>query len=263
MNPLDGLSIGLYHPGVSPLHRCDARLKLVAVPALVVATFSAGNIWQLFLLTGVALGAWVAGNLPLARGWRAGRALRWLLFFTLVVHTLLSPGRTLFGQSWLSADGLLTGLLTCWRLGLALIFAVVLSATTSPAGLAAALATLLRPLEKFRVPVRAGADSLLLVLHFIPVFREEALALRSQFPLPGATEKAPSLLERSRRVRQLVVPLLLRLVERADRLAWQLAAGQRPAELGALAAPPPLRPAVLALFLGAALLLAVAYRSLE
>jgi energy-coupling factor transport system permease protein len=262
MTPLTHLQLGLFLPGNSPLHRCDPRLKLLAVPALVAATFAAGKVGQLFVLTLVALGAWLLSRLPWATWGRTGRTLRWLFLFTLVVHTLFSPGRTLFGQSWLSADGLLTGLLTCWRLALALGFVALLSATTPPAGLAGALAALLRPLEKLRVPVRDWAEILMLVLHFIPVFREEAQVLQGQPHAPAAGGKTPTLLDRAAHVRRLLVPLLLRLVERADRLAWQLAAGAGPAELTELSPGPPLRPAVLIFFLAGALLLAVVYRGL-
>ena len=49
------------------------------------------------------------------------------LLFTLMLHLLFSPGRTLFGTCWLSYDGLLTGLRVAMELLLALFFAVAAS----------------------------------------------------------------------------------------------------------------------------------------
>ncbi|GAB6082131.1 energy-coupling factor transporter transmembrane component T [Desulfuromonas carbonis] len=226
MIPETDFPIGSYLPGHSLLHRLDPRLKLVAVPLLVAATFAAISPGQLGGLSLVAGSAWMLAGLPPRMLARLAWALRWLLLFTLVVHLLFAPGHTLFGLSWLSMEGLQDGLFACWRLLLALLFAALLAATTLPAQLTAALAWLLRPLEYLRLPVAAAADLILLVLHFIPLMRVEALAVHAGLVAEAGGIPPTGYLARGRFVCRMLTPLLLRLVERADRLAAQLAAGE-------------------------------------
>lgn len=252
---------GRFVPGTSWLHRADPRLKLLAVPALVTATFAASGTGQLLLLSALTLVAWGTARLPAAGAWKTLRLLRWLLLFTLLLHTLFSPGHTLFGTTWLSADGLFTGLRACWRIVLALLLALLLASTTSPAALAGALARLLEPLERWRVPVGEGAELVVLVFHFIPVFRHEALDLYREQER-GRVQAARGLLERARVAGRMLRPLLLRLVDRADDLARQLAAGLRPAELAAPVLPGPLARGQLGLFCCGVLVTLLAYRGL-
>lgn len=254
--------IGSYLPGNSLLHCLDPRLKLVAVPLLVAATFAAVSPGQLGGLSLMAAGAWILAELPPRRGARLAWTLRWLLLFTFVVHLLFAPGHTLFGLSWLSSEGLHSGLFACWRLLLALLFAALLAATTLPAQLTAALAWLLHPLEYLRLPVAAGADLVLLVLHFIPVLRVEALAVHAGLVADAGGIPPAGYLAHGRFVCRMLTPLLLRLVDRADRLARQLAAGKSVPELEPAAPLSPCRPMKVALFAVATALAALCYGGL-
>lgn len=226
MSVLASLSPGSYRPGVSVLHRLDPRLKGVLAPLLVAAVFAGHNTVQLGVMTLILSVAWWLGGEQLAALAGLPRTLRWLLLFTLLVHLLFAPGHTLFGLSWLSADGLASGLFACWRLLLALAVALLLAATTPPDALAAAFAWLLRPLERLGVPVAAGAEMLRMVLHFIPLLRDEALAAHAGLVAAEGGIPPRGYLARGRFVCRLVSPLLLRLVDRADGIAQRLARGE-------------------------------------
>jgi len=139
---------------------------------------------------------------------------------------LLSPGHTLLGVPWLSRDGLSLGSLACIRLVLALLFSSFLTLTTSPAEVAGAVASLLRPLSRIGVSVHGFAVQILLVLHFIPILREEALAaFGSGQSLKGA-EKTRSKFDRGRHLAQTAADMVLRLVARAEILAERISAGE-------------------------------------
>lgn len=233
MTPLATLPLGRYLPGASPLHRCDPRVKVLAVPLLVVATFAATNPRQLAAVSLTACIAWLLGRLPTGVIPRLFWTLRWLFLFTVLVHLLFAPGHTLFGVDWLSADGLVTGLLTCWKLFLALLFAATLAATTPPAALAGAFSWLLDPFQKLGLPVSAGSEMVLLVLYFIPLLRSEALEVYEEQVATGGGIPPSGYLPRGRFVCRMLLPLLLRLVDRADELARRLAGGEAVPELGA------------------------------
>lgn len=222
---IDDMTLGRFVQGDSFLHRLDPRLKLTLLPLLVIAAFVAHTQGQR-----LALGLLAVALILLAGGhWRFFLrglwALRWLFLCTVLLHLLFSPGRTLFGSLWLSHDGLLRGLQVCEQLALAILFSSLLTLSTSPAELAAAVSALLLPLERFGLPAKELSQLLLLVLHFVPILREEGLA---QLAASRATESFSSrgrLLERGRAVGKMVAPLILRLVDRADRLALAMAAG--------------------------------------
>lgn len=223
---IDDITLGRFIPGNSFLHRLDPRFKLAGLPILVIAAFAAPMAGQRLAL------ALLAGGLILLAGghWRFFLrglwVLRWLFLCTVLLHLLFSPGRTLFGSVWLSLDGLLRGLQVCEQLALAVLFSSLLTLSTSPSELAAAVSSLLRPFARFGLPVGELSLLLLLALHFIPVLREEALA---QLAASRAMEENPAsgrLLERGQAVGRMVAPLLLRLVNRADRLALAVAAGE-------------------------------------
>jgi energy-coupling factor transport system permease protein len=217
MPPADQTYPGAFRAGNSYLHQLDPRLKILLLCALMACLFSATAVWRLALL----LGVWLIAAQYCDSGWREGlkvfRLLRWLLMGTLLLHLLLTPGRTLFGTSWLSYDGLLRGLLIDCQLLLAVLFSMLLAWTTSAERLAWGLTSLLAPLQWFKVPVREAGGLLILVLQFFPVIRQEVSAVREAADIPrglsGIKAKAA-----------LVEPLLLRLVERADRFAVEMAA---------------------------------------
>jgi len=223
---IDDITLGRFVPGSSSLHRLDPRFKLIGLPILVIAAFAAETGVQRLAL------AVVAGVLILSAGghWRfflrGVLALRWLFLCTVLLHLLFSPGRTLFGSAWFSLDGLLRGMLVCEQLALAVLFSSLLTLSTAPQELAAAVSSLMAPLGRFGVPVKELSLLLLLSLHFIPILREEALAQVAAGRSGEDRAAGGSLLGRARTAGRMVAPLLLRLVDRADRLALSMAAGE-------------------------------------
>ncbi len=211
---------GAYRAGNSLVHRFDPRCKLLLLLGVIACLFSAVGPLRPLLIAGVWLaGAWCCRG-AIGDSWRVTKLVRWLLLFTLLLHLCFTPGRTLFGVSWLSYDGLLRGLLVDSQLLLAILFSLLLSWTTRPAELAWGLARLLAPLQKLKVPVAEAGGLLLLVLHFFPLIQEELEQLKAQQPAPARNFSA-----RLQDLVGLVQALLLRLVDRADQLATDILNG--------------------------------------
>ncbi len=252
---IDDITLGRFVPRDSLLHRLDPRLKLLGLPLFIIASFAGATPWRLGGLSLAALLLMLVSHIEWRFWWRGLWVLRWLLLFSLLLHLFLSPGRTLFGLTWLSLDGLLRGLQVCWQLSLAVVFSSLLTLTTPFDKLAEGFAALLSPLQRLGLPVREWALLLGLVLQFIPILREEALEVYLRQGGGNQEERRPGLLERARQAGGLIAPLMLRLVDRADALAIHMADGSakeaRDAEIALL---PPLKTADLAL-LGAALVL--------
>jgi len=235
MNPQTAPGLGQFHPGDSWLHRFDARGKLLLLPLLIMVTFRvAGFSLLLPALLGIVL-AEISG-FGIAALLRGLRPLRWLLVTTVLLHLFMTPGRTLGPFSWLSYDGLLLGLQNASQLLLAMLFACLLSLTTSPDELASALVSLLQPLRRVGVPVARLAALLSLTLHFVPLLRDEGLAAWRRSGAQLSALKRGPLLERGRVAAGLIEPLMLRLADRADQMARRMAAGEVLAEIDILPA---------------------------
>ena len=227
MGLLDDITLGRFVPGDSPMHRLDARLKLCGLPLFIVASFATQGPARLVGFGGCALAMLLLAGIPWRIWWRGIRVFRWLFLFTLLLHLLLTPGRTLFGVEWLSYDGLLRGGTVSVQLLLAIVFSSLLTLTSPVEALVAAVASLLAPLRRWRVPVDELAWLLQQVLHFIPVLREEGAAQVEAFRGRGEDLAQGTLVQRGRLAGRMLAPLILGLVDRADTLAHALASSRQ------------------------------------
>ncbi|WP_305043061.1 energy-coupling factor transporter transmembrane component T family protein [Geoalkalibacter sp.] len=219
---LDDLILGRFVPGQSLLHRFDARLKLILLLSLIVTALASSHFGTLVALSALTLLLASACGVPGRRWWRGLWMFRWLFLFTLLLHLLFSPGRTLLDMAFLSYDGLQHGLRVIWQLALAVLLSSVLTLTSSPAALARGLTALAAPLQRVRIPVARAGDFLLLILYFLPLLREELARAR---PLGGPHPQG--LPARLRQLRDSLAPLLMRLADRAEDLAQAMARGDR------------------------------------
>ncbi len=214
-----------YRPGNSFLHRLDSRVKLLLLLGLIVCMFSASNPQRLFFISCL----WFTTAAATIHGfqdiWRIIKMLRWLLFFTLIIHLFFTPGRTLFGTSWISYDGLLRGLMIDVQLLLAVLFSLLLAWTTRPETMASGLTTLLAPLQRLRVPVKEAGGMLLLVLHFFPLIQKEVALLKAD-----SKEERAGVVSGFKGWLNNIEPLLNRLFDHADQLARDIVSGTEPLE---------------------------------
>lgn len=235
---------GLYQQAETVLHRLDPRVKVLSCLILVVLSFGAAGWMQLLsMITIVALAAWSI-NPGSQRILRLFWLLRWFLIFTFLLHLFLSPGRTLWGLSWVSFDGLLSGAFVCLQMLLAVAASALLGITTTTQSLSLAFAWFVKPLSWLGCRTGEWQKILLLSLDFIPVVHAEIRA-------SGQAERGPSdrLTPAASQGRfaawgKRLNDLIFRLVARGDEIAQHLALDDAAA----------LRPMVLPAFLPMALL---------
>ena len=167
---------GLYQQAETILHRLDPRVKVLSCLVLVVLSFGAAGWMQLLsMITIVALAAWSINPVS-QRIFRLFWLLRWFLLFTFLLHLFLSPGRTLWGLSWLSFDGLLSGAFVCLQMLLAVAASALLGITTTTQSLSLAFAWFVQPLRWLGCRTGEWQKILLLAMDFIPVVHAEIRA---------------------------------------------------------------------------------------
>lgn len=204
------------------LQRLDPRLMVPLCLGLVILVFAAHSLFALILVSAAGLLLAMLAKTPWEKLWRTWWSLRWLLLFTLLMHFFLSPGRMLFGSRWLSLDGLLLGSFICAQLSVAVLCGMLLSLTLSAEKLAATITWFLTPLKRLGCPVDDWHRQTFLVLSFLPIVREEYLALREGESGRSHVSMSSSLKLWVERLRA----LLDSLVERADELARETIEGR-------------------------------------
>ena len=234
---------GHYHPGQTLLHRLDPRVKILSCLLLVILTFAAPGWPKLFpLIVAVALAVYL--TIPQATSiWRICWMFRWLLLFTLLMHLLFSSGRTLWGQSWLSRDGLLLGCFVCAQMLIAIVISALLAITTTTNTFSGTLGWFVRPLQRLGCETGEWQKILLLTMDFIPVVQEEMFACSTTDVGSLAESSLKSRTRRWSMWRQKLHGLLERLIDRGDTVAHRIAGDQD--SLCLSAGLPPLMPMAL------------------
>lgn len=224
---MKSLPVGMYLPGHSVLHRLDARAKLLCFLLLIAAaccTDSLAGYGIMLLAAGVCI-ALSKSKLSIA----LASVLRLIPFFVLIflMNTCFSDAQTPWVSWWIfrpSASGAMKGVNMVLRVFLALLFSNVLTLTTAPMDLTAAMEAWMHPLAYLRVPTGQIAMIFSVAIGFVPTLFEETDAIRKAQTARGARFDSPNFLERSRATLPLVIPVFLAAFKRADELALAMEA---------------------------------------
>jgi biotin transport system permease protein len=190
------VTLALYVPRASPVHRRPAGVKLALLVALGVAVFAVPTpvAAGAALLAVVAVGLGPA-RLPAGLLARQARAV-WVWVVALVVFHAL-------------ATDLLTGITTALRMLALVLAAAVVTATTRVTALVAVVERLCAPLRLVGVrPARIGL-AVAMALRFIPLVAERADRIREAQAARGGRVRGP------RALVHLVVPLLVSVLQLA------------------------------------------------
>ena len=190
------MTLALYVPAASPVHRLAAGVKLLGLAALAVLLFARP--------TPTVAGAALAGTLvvglgvarqPVAVLARQAWAVRWFLLALLVVHALTTD--------------VASGAHTVLRLLTLVLAAAVVTATTRVTAMVAVVEWLCAPLRLVGGrPQRVGL-LIAMALRFIPVLVERADRIRAAQAARGGAPRGV------RALRTTVAPLLVQLLQMA------------------------------------------------
>jgi len=155
--------------------RFDPRAKLAAITFAVVATFSIRTLWNAGLLTGAMLLAALATQTPLRRIGRNIALISWLLMMTggLNFWGTLSANTVLSGQHVMIA-AFIQSLVAIIQLALVVGWISIFNASLSPLEMVAGVELLLRPCQRFGLPIGNISVVAMMTLRFLPILFDEA-----------------------------------------------------------------------------------------
>ncbi|MDK2827167.1 MAG: energy-coupling factor transport system permease protein [Methanolobus sp.] len=171
-----------YVPGKSFLHRVDPRTKVIGLMAVSFCILKVSSFEAMALISLIFAILIIVCHLPLLHFVRSVRPMLPFFTFIFLMQFLFTEGNSIFEFGLLTGtyEGFLFGSILALRFIFLILFAALITATTSPAGITAGVERLLRPL-----PLRcAGISShdlammMSLALYFVPMLFDSFRDLR-------------------------------------------------------------------------------------
>ncbi len=219
---ISDITIGQFMPGRSFIHRMDPRMKIITMAALIIFVFLARNMLSMGLMLGFTFISMLITRISPKMYFKGLKAIWFLIIFTSVLNMLYIGGDTVVFKWWIftiTAEGLWQSAFIAMRLVLIIIISSMLTYTTSPTDLTAAIERLLAPLNWIKIPVHELAMMMTIALRFIPTLLEETEKIMDAQKARGADMENGGVMKRAKALIPIVIPLLISSFRRAFDLA--------------------------------------------
>lgn len=221
---MSDISFGQYYPSNSLLHKADPRIKISLIFLILIFIFIA-NSWLGIALMSILIGTMALfSRVPIVMFLKNLKpVLPVLIIASLLNIFYVSEGTVLFDWKFITitTDGLLRAAFILVRIVLLIIVSGLLTYTTTPTQLTAAIERLLSPLKFIGLgeAVHTMAMMMTIALRFIPTLIEEAQKIIAAQKARGADFESGKLVKRIKAMVPILVPLLISSVRRALELA--------------------------------------------
>lgn len=218
---LKDITIGRYYPASSPIHRADARTKIIVSLAFAVMVFAFDHPLAMVLLGVFCAVGTVMARIPFKYALKGLKPLRWFILFTIVVNLFFTDGTAIWKWHMLRITdrGVITAVITAYKLVLFIAGTSLLTLTTPPITLTDGIARLMEPLKLLRVPTDDIAMIISVTLRFIPSFADEAETIMKAQRARGSGFSEKGLGKKIRAVIPVTVPLFASAIRRSEELA--------------------------------------------
>lgn len=221
---ISDITFGQYFPGRSPLHKMDARMKIVLSIAVLALIFVANSYLSLAFVTVLVFALVAISRIPFKTVLRSVKPILPIVLLTAVLNIFSGRGEPVFEWSFLkiTSDGIRAAAFVVIRLVCLIVASSLLTYTTSPALLTDAIERLLSPLNYLHIEVHSIAMMMTIALRFIPTLIEEVDKIMSAQKARGADLESGNLFKRIRAMVPILVPLFVSSFRRAYELAYAM-----------------------------------------
>jgi energy-coupling factor transport system permease protein len=222
MSVASNILLGKYIAGSSPLHRLDARAKLLLLIVYLIALFVVDAWGGLLLFTLLLAVAIASSRINIKFLLRGVVPVLWLIIAVALFHIFFTKGGEqifVFGIATIESNGLVQAGITSLRLFLLVMAASLFTLTTPIMSAAMAIEKLLSPLSYIKVPTAEIGLMLALSFRFIPILLEESERLTMAQKARGREIAVKGRLERTKDLLALIIPILVNTFKRADNIA--------------------------------------------
>ncbi len=216
------ITIGQYFPGKSPVHRLDARAKILFTIAFIVMLFIADGFTGLGVGVGFTFLTFIISRIPLKMMWKSLRPILIIIIITAMLNLFFVHSGTPYFE-WkfikITDKGVETAVFMVVRIACLIIGTSLLTYTTSPIDLTDAIERLLSPLKKIKVPVHELAMMMTIALRFIPTLIEETDKITAAQKARGADMETGSIFKKAKALIPILIPLFVSSFRHAEELA--------------------------------------------
>lgn len=221
---ISDITIGQYFPGNSPVHKMDARMKIMLTLLLIISIFLCGNIISLAFVILCSLIFVRVSKIPFKTVLKSIKPLIIIILFTTLLNLFYGTGEPLvsFGRLKITLNGIETAVFMAIRIITLVVISSLLTYTTSPTELTDALERLFKPLKIFKVDVHSIAMTMTIALRFIPTLVEEIEKIMAAQKSRGAELDSGGLVRRAKALIPVLIPLFVSSFRRANELAYAM-----------------------------------------
>jgi len=224
---LRDITIGQYYAVDSPVHRLDARTKVLFTFLYVVALFVVEDYIGFLPLVAVFLFTVLLSKVPLKYILRGLKPIIFIILITVIFNLFGSASGNVLVKVWklkITDVGLKRGIFLALRLILLMLGTSMMTFTTTPNQLTDALEYIFRPLKVIRVPVHELAMMMSIALRFIPILLDETDRIMKAQQARGADFESGNIFHRAKSMVPIFIPLLISAFRRAFDLAQAMEA---------------------------------------
>ncbi len=215
------ITIGQFFPGNSPIHKLDARTKIILTFVFIIFIFVCQNFWSLGLLSGFAVVVFFLTKLSPKLVLKSFKPLLPIVLLTTVLQLYyIKDGNVLFEWKFITITdtGIFTAIFIVVRIFTLLLMSSLLTYTTSPTDLTDAIEKLLSPLKVLKIDVHTFAMMMTIALRFIPTLVDEIDRIMSAQKARGADFESGNLINRIKALFPIFIPLFISAFKRAIEL---------------------------------------------
>jgi energy-coupling factor transport system permease protein len=217
------ITLGVYLPGETFIHRLDPRLKIIAAGLLItlllfIKSYQPYGIFLLFI-TAVILAAGIPVKYILIGLKPMLPVLILMWIFQLLLYS--KPGaETIFSWWIFSATdaGLHMGNLITMRVLFLFTVTTILTLTTSIVSLTDGLEILLKPLQKVGIPTQELVMTMVIALRFVLILAEELDKIIKAQMARGVAFDRGNFIQKTKKLFPVFLPLFINAFRRAEEL---------------------------------------------
>ena len=222
---MDDFILGKYIPGSSPIHKMNPSSKLLLSVFFVVVVLLSNEWRGNLLLLALILMTIKAAQVPLIVLYRGLKPLLFIILLPTFLQLIFSPNGEVIWQCGplsLTRGGIVNSWLVLFRFSLIIIVSALLTLSTPPMDLAEGLKKVLRPLRLVKMPVNTISLMISIALRFIPTLNDELRMIVKAQKARGMDFKSGNLIQRSKKIVSLLIPLLFSAFNHAQKLSYAM-----------------------------------------
>ncbi len=221
MKILRNISFGQYIPHDSLIHNLDPRVKILGCLAIIISLFFIENFLGYLILGSLIMVSIIFSKVHPKFVFRGLRPILFIIVFTLIIHLFMTSGEVIYQVGFLkiTSEGLIKGLFISCRLFILILTTSLLTLTTSPISLTDGLEKLLSFFRFIGMPAHEIAMMMTIALRFIPTLLEETEKIMKAQISRGADFESGNIINRTKSLIPILIPLFVNAFRRADDLA--------------------------------------------